>query len=96
MLIEHQSPALERAHNKVPCLLAFKVQMASHLLKCVKPEPLIYQRALEQLKTTPDKVLFFDDKAENIEAALAANWNARLFTNYRQFASDLEQYGLLS
>lgn len=49
---------------------------ASHLLGLAKPELEIY-RTYEQLAGIPsERILFFDDTAENIEAARRAGWNA--------------------
>lgn len=54
---------------KFSWLSAFDHCTWSYALKLAKPEPEIYVCAAEGLKTSPAKILFIDDKAENIEAA---------------------------
>lgn len=44
----------------------------------VKPEPRIFQQVLEALGVAAEKVLFFDDKAENIRAARDAGMRAQI------------------
>jgi glucose-1-phosphatase len=68
----------------------------SHRLKCAKPDPEIYHRALETLGTTADKVLFTDDLAENVTAARNAGIEAFQFTSAADLLRDLEQKGYLS
>ncbi len=43
----------------------------SHEMGMRKPEKRIYQKVLDDTGISPDKILFFDDKIENIEAAKA-------------------------
>lgn len=44
-----------------------------------KPSPDIYRRADLEYRTTPDQVIFFDDRAENVRAAVAHGWDAHLW-----------------
>jgi len=45
-----------------------------------KPEPGAYQWCLNALNTAPDRVLFVDDREENIRAAEAMGIQGHLFT----------------
>ncbi len=62
--------------NALPCLagsaseLVYKKRaFVSYRLHLLKPDVRIYQKVLEQLKATPDEVVFIDDKPANVEAA---------------------------
>ena len=44
-----------------------------------KPDPQIYQIAQEKAGVQPGEILFTDDRQENVEAALAAGWQAIQF-----------------
>ncbi|MDN3203351.1 HAD family hydrolase [Algoriphagus sediminis] len=41
----------------------------SHEMNLSKPDPLIYKALVEDLNTTPEKVIFFDDLKANVESA---------------------------
>jgi FMN phosphatase YigB (HAD superfamily) len=66
--------------REYPSVLELRHRLASHLLGCGKPDPRIYQRALEAFARDRPvgaaDVYFFDDLAENVAAARAAGWNA--------------------
>ena len=47
----------------------FTFAFASHQLKMAKPETSIFKHVIAEMKTAPDKILFLDDKQENIKAA---------------------------
>lgn len=54
----------------------FEQPMSSHLIGAVKPTPEAYAIALRQLEAAPERVVFIDDKQENVEAARAAGMRA--------------------
>lgn len=72
----------------------FRIQMASQLLGYSKPDQRIYQKAVEELSTVPERILFFDDKLENVEAAQRSGWNARQFVDFSGFVADLKAAGV--
>ena len=45
----------------------------------MKPDPAMYARADVELGTAPGRAVFFDDKAENVEAARAHGWAAHVW-----------------
>ena len=49
---------------------------ASHLLGLAKPDAAIYHAFAHQTGFSPNRIVFFDDLAENIQAARASGWNA--------------------
>ena len=56
--------------SQFPQITRFFTQIfCSHELHCHKPEPVIYQKVLEQIRCDPDKILFFDDVPKNVLGA---------------------------
>jgi putative hydrolase of the HAD superfamily len=69
--------------REYPSVLELQHHLASHLLGCAKPDPDIYARAhaaFSELQgapaLSPEQIVFFDDLAENVEAARAQGWTA--------------------
>lgn len=57
----------------------FEVQIWSCEHGVIKPDPAIYQLCLRQLNCEPQRVLFFDDRPKNVEAAQALGMEAYVF-----------------
>ena len=70
------------AHYEWPAL--FHHLIFSCDLRSTKPEPQIYRACLERLQVSPEEVLFFDDRPENIEAAVALGIHSVLFDSVEQ------------
>lgn len=68
----------------------------SHSLNIAKPEPEIYLHAARGLNTRPANILFLDDRADNIAAALAVGMQAILYTDHETFLHDMHARGLAS
>jgi putative hydrolase of the HAD superfamily len=66
----------------------------SHSVNLAKPEPSIYRHAAEGLRTAPANILFLDDKAENIEAALTIGMQAIHYTTHAAFEQEMHARGL--
>lgn len=66
----------------------------SHAINMAKPEPGIYQYAVEAMATPADQILFLDDKAENIAAALSIGMNAIQYTDHALFEQEMRARGL--
>ncbi|MCK4800810.1 MAG: HAD family phosphatase [Anaerolineales bacterium] len=61
-------------------------------LGLAKPEPEIYQVAIETLKQDPSELIFIDDFIENVEAAREVGLNAIHFRNREQALADLAEH----
>ncbi len=59
-----------------PAVMRIRHHLASHRLGLHKPDPSIYRRLEQQLGYSSPEILFFDDMAENVEAARAVGWHA--------------------
>jgi len=60
-----------------------------------KPDRRIYDLLIERFALSPARTLFVDDRADNIQAALDAGWQALRFTSAGQLEADLRTLGLL-
>jgi putative hydrolase of the HAD superfamily len=68
----------------------------------MKPQPEIYRAVeegiadVEQAATsTPSSLTFFDDRSENVAAAIEAGWRARVWAGHADARSFLAEVGLL-
>ncbi len=50
-------------------------------LGVTKPDPAIFEIVTAGLEVAPDELAFIDDRPANVEAALAAGWNAHLWVD---------------
>jgi HAD superfamily hydrolase (TIGR01509 family) len=66
----------------------------SYQLRVAKPDPAIYRYALERLGTRPEETLFLDDKAENVETAVAMGMKGLIFSTVEKLRADLIDSGL--
>jgi len=71
----------------------FDVLVWSYLLGIAKPDEAIYHHVLKELDMRPEEVLFLDDRAPNIEAALALGMHGHLFTTVERLRADLVEQG---
>jgi len=67
----------------------------SHRFKVAKPDPEIFQRALETLGTKAADVVFIDDLIENVLAAKSIGMQAFQFIDATAVTQELEAAGLL-
>lgn len=79
-----------------PFLTEFDRRYISGHMGCIKPDPRIYQMLEDDCGVAPDRLLFTDDREDNITMAGSRGWHAHLFTNSRGFADRLVAEGLLT
>ena len=73
----------------------FKVELSSCYLGLRKPEPAIYRRALEILGRPAERILFIDDREENVAGAVNAGMKAIRFEGAAALRLALERFGVL-
>lgn len=61
----------------------------------IKPEPRIYEIALQRTGLRPDDLLFVDDSAANINAAAALGFHTHLFRDPADLRPMIQAHGLL-
>ena len=52
----------------------------SYEVKCIKPDLKIYELLLEKYHLNPEETIFYDDRKENVDAALKLGIKAKIFT----------------
>lgn len=72
----------------------FDVLALSYQIGAMKPDPQAYSAAAELAGVEPQEIFYIDDRLENVEGAIAAGYQAFLFTTPRQFAIDLRSSGI--
>jgi 2-haloacid dehalogenase len=65
-------------------------------LGVTKPDPAIYAAVEADCALEPQRLLFTDDRSDNIAAALARGWQAHQFTGPKGWADRLVAEGLLT
>jgi epoxide hydrolase-like predicted phosphatase len=66
----------ERHTNDIGVTALFDVAISSHQVGAAKPDPVIYQEALERLDVPAEAIMFFDDAHANVVAASALGMRA--------------------
>ncbi|MCB6179368.1 HAD-IA family hydrolase [Rhodobacter sp. Har01] len=84
------------ARAAYPFLDEFDRAWVSGRMGVIKPDPAIYAAVEADCGLPPDRLLFTDDKAANIDAAAARGWRAHLFDSPEGWAARLVAEGLLS
>lgn len=95
--IELAARVRTRSWSEVFDLLVFSCDV-----RAMKPEPEIY-RAVEEgvadveraSSAAPSSLTFFDDRPENVAAAIEAGWRARVWAGHADARSFLAEIGLL-
>ncbi len=75
-------------------LAPFRKIYVSHELGARKPEPAAFRAVLADMGVVPERVLFFDDKAENVEGARACGLGAVEVASASDIAQALRRVAL--
>jgi len=70
----------EKTKDQLSFIDTFDGGIFSYKERCIKPDTEIYLRLLERYKIVPEHAVFYDDRIENVEAALKLGIHGRLFT----------------
>lgn len=84
------------AETQYPFLKEFDRRYISGHMNVIKPDPQIYAMVEADCAIAPQKLLFTDDRADNIAAAAARGWQTHRFTGPQRWANILHALGLLS
>jgi putative hydrolase of the HAD superfamily len=68
---------------------AFEMAVGSGDVGIMKPDPRIYQIALDRLNVRPEEAVFIDDFIENVQGAKAVGIHAIHFQNRQQALQEL-------
>ena len=84
------------ARPKMDFLSEFDSEYVSGRMGVIKPDSRIYAMVEQDCGITPDRLLFTDDKAENITAAARRGWRTHQFETWQGWAQRLVAEGLLT
>lgn len=79
-----------------PVFRRFRDVVVSGVEKLAKPDPEIYALAARRFGHAPERMLFIDDNAANIEAARGEGWPVHHFRDADLLATDLRVRGLIA
>ncbi|MBX3575975.1 MAG: HAD family phosphatase [Rhizobiaceae bacterium] len=96
MLTNWAADTFVEARSRFPFLDRPRGVTVSGEVKMIKPERGIYDHHVRAFGLEPSKSLFIDDSQKNVDGAIAAGWQAVLFTDARQLRSDLAALGVES
>ena len=88
--------SFDEALQKMDFLQDFDRRYVSGVMGVIKPDPLIYQMVEQDCGIAPDRLLFTDDRADNITAAAERGWRTHQFEGWQGWARRLVAEGLLS
>lgn len=80
--------------RRQPWAQPFQHLVFSGDLGVVKPDPTIFDSVVAATGSSPDRMVFLDDLAVNVDGALAAGWHAYQFTDAEHARADLEALGI--
>jgi 2-haloacid dehalogenase len=86
----------EEARTKLDFLNEFDREYVSGRLQISKPDPRIYQAVEDDCGIRPDRLLFADDRADNITVAARRGWRTHQFESWQGWAARLVAEGLLT
>lgn len=86
----------DHAASFYPFLREFDRDFISGHLKVIKPEARIYEIVEESSGIAPERLLFTDDRPDNVAAAAARGWQTHLFEGPEGWAARLVEAGLLT
>jgi putative hydrolase of the HAD superfamily len=93
-ILSNMGDAMEAGLSaKYPWLDKFDHRVWSYTLKLAKPEAEIYRHAVEGLGVPAGRVLFVDDKAENIKAAESAGLQGIVYGDHAVFEREMRERG---
>ncbi|MGB5047955.1 MAG: HAD family phosphatase, partial [Caldilineaceae bacterium] len=82
-------------HEEYPIADAFDLIVISAEEKVMKPDPLIFQRAIERLGRKAEECVFVDDFAHNVEGARAVGMHAIHYGPQTDIQAELAELGIV-
>lgn len=90
------SYSFAEALPRLPFLQDFDRHYVSGRLGVIKPDPRIYEIVEQDCGIAPDRLLFTDDRADNITAAARRGWRTHQFESWQGWAKRLVAEKLLT
>ena len=87
---------MDKLRSTSELLDAFDNCFLSYEVGYMKPSPEIYQCVLDRLAISPDRILFFDDGIDNVEAAQQAGMRAEHVYGIEQLTQRIDELEILT
>jgi 2-haloacid dehalogenase len=94
MLTNFAADTFAEARIKFPFLNRPRGVTVSGEVGMIKPDRRIYERHAADFGLEPAASLFIDDSQKNVDGAIAAGWQAVLFTGAKGLEADLKRFGV--
>ena len=94
MLTNFAADTFAEARVKFPFLNRPRGVTVSGEIGLIKPDRRIYERHAADFNLEPSASLFIDDSQKNVDGAVAAGWQAVLFTGAKALEADLNRLGV--
>ena len=94
MLTNFAADTFAEARVKFPFLNRPRGVTVSGEIGLIKPDRRIYERHAADFNLEPSASLFIDDSQKNVDGAIAAGWQAVLFTGAKALEADLNRLGV--
>jgi 2-haloacid dehalogenase len=94
MLTNFAADTFIEAQQRFPFLHRPRGVTVSGEIRQIKPDRAIYDHHVASFDLDPAKTLFIDDSQPNVDGAIAAGWQAVLFTDAARLESDLKRFGI--
>lgn len=85
----------DAAVERLPFLAEFDRAWVSGRMGVMKPDPAIYAALEAECGVAPGRLIFTDDRADNIAVAAARGWQTHLFEGWQGWAARLVDTGLV-
>lgn len=94
MLTNFADDTFDEASERFPFLKKPRGVTVSGRVKLIKPQREIYDLHARTFGLEPSKTIFIDDSQANVDGAIAAGWQAVLFTGAEKLKADLAERGV--
>jgi|HigsolmetaAR202D_1030399.scaffolds.fasta_scaffold07867_3 haloacid dehalogenase superfamily, subfamily IA, variant 3 with third motif having DD or ED/haloacid dehalogenase superfamily, subfamily IA, variant 1 with third motif having Dx(3-4)D or Dx(3-4)E len=94
-LTNWSAETFHHARRRFDFLARFRAIVVSGEIGMIKPDPRIFRHLTDTYGLCPERCLFIDDNARNVDGARAAGLQAVRFHDPLQLRADLRAYGLL-
>lgn len=85
----------EHISRNFPIIAHMDALVLSYEVGAMKPAPQIYQAAIKAARTSPDRIIYTDDRPELIEGGIKAGIKSSfMFKDLNGFKADLENIGI--
>ena len=85
---------MSHGEARFPFFRLFPIRIYSYRVGASKPEPVIYQKALQACKVQAEEAVYIDDVAAYAEAAQRLGMSGIVFRSPEQLQSDLRMLGI--